>query len=395
MKPRVLIVEDNEIHLSSNERYLVQISAERKGHVGIEEFIIDKAKNQKEAIALLKKAIDSSLPYDLLLLDLGLPINEETSEAPPERGLEILEFVQTNGGARGVIVASVFRDYEYVIEAFRRGAVDFIAKPYERGTLQQQVLKYFEVEGVRLLEQRIRDLMPSAEKGLAHRLGACFSRFVQAVVSETEGLEEGFKERWGLDIQRDSEDSQVQHLLAVHDAVSNAKREWAETLSSLIGGEEALGVCVVEELLSEIQAEVQPCLALKRVKLMGTWNGTTSVRTFRDEVDDVKAVLKEIILGALSQLASYGESQKEIKISVSTNDGRAEVRFEDKLPPINDKAVNLISRGIIIPPGQGFGRDWGLSVAQHLALRGGGRIKVAASDEGNVITYSIPLADHA
>lgn len=396
MNPRILIVEDDEDQLDGNEKDILQISDVQRQYVGIESFVIHKAGTKEDALALLKKAVEDGLPYHLMLLDLSVPVSKKIVKESPERGLEVLAFACEMGAAKGIIVASVFSMYSYVVRAFQGGAVDFIAKPYDRGTLQTRVLKYFEKEGARFLEQRIKDLVPYAEKGLAHRLGACFSRFVQAVVNETEGMEEGFKDRWGLDVDRNSQDAQVQHLLAVYDAVGDAKREWTEVLSSLIGGDEAPRVCVAEELLSEIKADVQPCLALKRVELTGNWSGATPVRTFRDDVDDVKAVFKEIILGALSQLVSHDDSEeKTINVSVNTDSTHAEVRFKDNLPSVDEEAVSLINRGIIIPPGRCFGRVWGLSIAQHLALRGGGRIKVESSGAGNIITYSIPLADHA
>jgi CheY-like chemotaxis protein len=399
MEARVLVVEDDPDQLEGNAKDITLITEEERHHIGIESFVVDKAMNEEEAMALLKRAAQSLLPYDLVLLDLSLPLNKDMLKESPDRGLRILKFVAETGAAKGVIVASVFSMYDYVVKSFRGGAVDFIAKPYDRATLQTQVLKYFENEGARLLEQRIKDLIPFAEKGLAHRLGVCFSRFVQSVVNETEGLEEGFKERWGLDVDRDLQDSQVLHLTEMESAITSAKSEWQDIVSALIGGRETPDVGVLEEVLSQIEDTVRPCLALKQVKLNLNLNGRTLVRTFRDDldkVDDVRTVLKEIILGALSDLTNHDNSgKKTIEVSIKRNCDRVEILFEDNLRQIDKNTIDYVNKGIIVPPNNSFGRSWGLSVAQHLALRGGGRINVEYSEGRNVISYSVPLADHA
>jgi hypothetical protein len=164
--------------------------------------------------------------------------------------------------------------------------------------------------------------------------------------------------------------------------------------------EEILGEsATIIDTIREVEDTVRPCLALKQVRLNWTLSGNTPVRTFHDDseaIHDVKTVLKEIILGALSELTNHDNSRpKTIDISVAKNGDRAQICFEDNFSPISQQAIESINNGIIVAPGKDFGRPWGLSVAQHLALRGGGRIRVQSSEEHSVITYSVPLADHA
>jgi hypothetical protein len=57
--------------------------------------------------------------------------------------------------------------------------------------------------------------------------------------------------------------------------------------------------------------------------------------------------------------------------------------------------AQAINGGFAIGPNHGatrFGRAWGLSVVQHVALRGGGRLIVTPQQQGSQITYVIPLA---
>jgi len=396
MKLRVLVVEDDKKQSDGIEADLLQLKPEQRNHYGIEGFIIHKAMNEEGAMKLLQEALETSEPYDLILLDLHLPLNDSVVKESPEAGLRILKYAKETGSARGVIVESVFSMYDYVVKAFREGADDFLAKTFTTEVLQTQVLKYLEKKGQQLIKQRIQNLAPYAENDLAYKLGVCFSRFVQSVVTEIEGLEEGFKERWGLDMKRDSLDTQIRHVILLEEAVGSAKREWSDALSAINvdkSKEEGPVVCTVEEALNAVRDYVDPSLALKNVKLTGHWTGATAVRTFRE---DVKEVFREIILGALSELSDHDNSSRRINVAIDIRRGRAEVEFEDNLTPISRGAAKSINDGTTAPLEPQFERAWGLAVAQHIARRGGGRIEVQSTKEGNnLITYSIPLADHA
>jgi CheY-like chemotaxis protein len=401
---RVLVVEDVLVIQKGIKFTLEVLFLKYKGGYGVDSIEVEYARSKQGAAQLLNRATSEGRPFDILLLDLLIPEDEpEATEEEPiateAKGIEVLKIARDLKAVKETLIYSILEEYRTAVEAFSGGTIDFVPKSMVGEELLIQVLitgeRLLAKENARLLEQRLKDLVPYAETGLAHRLGVCFSRFVQSVVNESEGLEEGFKERWGLDMHRDSQDSQVRHLIEIQEAIQQAKRDWTDIVSSLIGGEETLGNCIIEDALNDIHNELMPSLALNHVELMGNWKGKTLVRTFRDEVDDAKAVLKEILLGALSEEIPTMTSGGTIDVKVITNDGHAEVEFKDSLARIDDRSACSINRGVIIPPGRAFGRAWGLSVAQHLALRGGGRLKVESNGSGNIITYSIPLADYA
>ncbi|MGZ8845797.1 MAG: hypothetical protein ACXW3C_04975, partial [Pyrinomonadaceae bacterium] len=60
-----------------------------------------------------------------------------------------------------------------------------------------------------------------------------------------------------------------------------------------------------------------------------------------------------------------------------------------------EKQVQAINSGQRIIPDANFGRAWGLSVAQHVAMRGGGELKLTSKRGKNIVTYYIPLAEYA
>jgi CheY-like chemotaxis protein len=412
MDLEVFAFEDEPEPLQGIKDALEYVSPKNQQHYGIRTINLKVASSKQEALALLRRAARLGKPPDVILLDLQIPM--ENGGVPKNNvGIELLKEARTLNAAKEVLVYSKLgEDYELAVDAFSRGAIDFIRK----GTVSEEELlvrvlaagaRLLARENAKLLDQRLKDLVPYAETGLAHRLGVCFSRFVQSVVNETEGLEEGLKERWGLDVERDAQDSQVRHLIEMKVSVQQAKKDWTDIVASLMGRHEMATDCVVEDALAEVQAELMPSLSLNRVELSFNRDAKTVVRTFRNGANDVKAVLKEILLGGLSepilphnQVTHVDEvaerrGVKPVDVTVTTKDGQADIQFKDSLNHIGEQAAGQINGGMIIPPGRTFGRAWGLSVAQHLAQRGGGRLRVHSNGSGNTITYSVPMADHA
>lgn len=80
-------------------------------------YLVTLAENGREALAFLK-----SQPFDHLVTDINMPEMD---------GLALLEAVQAMGLSVPVTVISAYSDMENVVRAFRLGASDFIAKPFQ------------------------------------------------------------------------------------------------------------------------------------------------------------------------------------------------------------------------------------------------------------------------
>lgn len=400
---KLLAIEDQKRNVDAiSEALEGPISRKDQRAYGVNEIKVTYARSKKDAIDLLTEAVKKGQPYDVVLLDIMIP--ETTPEGPKyanqENGIAVLTHLLELKTRCEVLVYSILKQYQVaIVKVFVGGSVDFIPKSVIGPELQARVLaagaRLLARENAQLLEKRLRDLVPYAETGIAHHLGVCFSRFVQTVVNESGGLEDGLRDRWGLDIKRDSQDAQVRHLIEIQAAARQAKKDWTDIVASLTDNHEAEAECVVEDALKEIKNELKPSLSLNRVEVNGNWNGTTIVRTFRNGADDVRTVFKEILLGGLSEPFAESPTERPVDVTVATTEGVAQVQFKDSLSRIDKQAASLINRGAIIPPGQSFGRVWGLSVAQQLAKRGGGKLNVHSDGDENIITYSIPLAENA
>jgi response regulator of citrate/malate metabolism len=398
-KPRVLIVEDNENQLHGIKNDLDEISVARRRELGIDYFISDLASTVDEAKRLFTQSDNS--PYDLLLLDLGIPRKKGEQERA-ENGQELLMTARKRGVAKEVIIISAWNEFDQVARTFRSGAIDFITKPYTTKVLQAQVTdcwkRLLDKESKRLLgEERISYLAPHAEKGLAHRFTACFSSLVQTVTQSAEDIERYIHERYGLDRRKDSQDFLFKCLEIQEESVSQAKREWVALQTFLLPQNESTREETLEILLMEIQHDLLPCLIVKNVALELFNEGTTKILSFGDAV---RAVLKEIIVGGVYTLPDYNENQNIVRVKIESVNGQAKVSFIDRLIPISTEEAKEINEGILshkLPlwfqrPHQRFERAWGLSVAQDIAMRGGGRLEIEPQGHGNVVIYYAPLA---
>src|SRR5262249_33669355 len=192
MKLRTLIVEDDKYQADAIS-YILQATDERQmkdaGIDGFEITVVNCAAGARKAI---DRAGRDATPYDLLLLDLGLPENSGEDEKP-EMGIELLKLAKHQDAARGIIVISAFTDLErYALI----GANDFIGKPYGKEELQARVLgvwqnvkeKYRHHMVTAILKESLRELAPYADNGIFYRLGSCFSRVTRSVRQETDEL---------------------------------------------------------------------------------------------------------------------------------------------------------------------------------------------------------------
>ncbi|MBI1937470.1 MAG: sigma-54-dependent Fis family transcriptional regulator [Ignavibacteriales bacterium] len=107
---KILIADDDET--------LCYLLKEELVHEG---YTVDIVYDGKDAIENIKKQ-----PYDIVLLDL---------EMREVHGEKVLDYVKENHSTIQVIVLTAKSDIRTAIECIRRGAYDFITKPYEFGQL--------------------------------------------------------------------------------------------------------------------------------------------------------------------------------------------------------------------------------------------------------------------
>src|SRR5678816_3092408 len=112
---RVLLVED-DVGLQKQMRWALSPHA------------VDVAGSRAEAIA----QINASKPYQVVILDLGLPPDENSAS----EGLKALDEILNLSPQTKVIVASGNVERANAVRAVAQGAFDFVAKPVDSDILK-------------------------------------------------------------------------------------------------------------------------------------------------------------------------------------------------------------------------------------------------------------------
>ena len=390
-----MIVENKEIQLQGLKADLETIEPDRREQFGIEDFDIDLARTVDDAERSLLRT--NGKPYDFMLLDLGIPLTkyEHPDSDNVENGQRLLVKARTTATVKEIVVVSAFPEFKYAARAFRNGAMDFVPKPFKTMELQTRVMECWK----RLLQKdsnyilgdrRIRDLVPYAEKGLAHRFNSCLADFERTVAHTSEDLEKEMRERFGLDRSRNADDFIFRRLNDQRVSIINLKKKWTALNASLKSETESDETAALELLLKEIHQALLPAFVVKNLTLDFIDEGATRILTFEN---DVQAVLKEILAGAATAVEDFDEEQHPIIVRVANVDEQVRVSFEDQLKPI--RALEHINEDAIVPPfRENFDRAWGLSVVQHIAKGSGGRIEIRPhpNGKGNVVNYFVSSA---
>jgi DNA-binding NtrC family response regulator len=122
MKKRILIVEDEE-----KLRRVVELQLMSSG------FDVDKAASAEDGLRVVDRA-------DLVLTDLKLPKMD---------GLEFLGMIRRQNSHVPVIMMTAFGSVETAVEAMKKGATDFLLKPFSLDHLMQVVAKALEMRALR------------------------------------------------------------------------------------------------------------------------------------------------------------------------------------------------------------------------------------------------------
>ena len=102
--PEILIVEDND-----ELRLIVREALENK-------YSVTEAESAEAAFPLIERS-----HFDLVITDLKLPGQD---------GISVLEAVKKNSPSCEVVVVTAYGSVERAVEAIKKGAADFITKPF-------------------------------------------------------------------------------------------------------------------------------------------------------------------------------------------------------------------------------------------------------------------------
>jgi putative nucleotidyltransferase with HDIG domain len=137
---RILVVDDQ-----ADVRRLVALVLLRKG------YFVAEAANGRSALQLLQQR-----SFDLVITDVQMPEVD---------GLALLEQCVALYPQIDVIVLTAYGTIQNAVDAMKRGAVDYITKPFEIGDLEQEMDAWFERRRARIEARKKSPIEPLVELG--------------------------------------------------------------------------------------------------------------------------------------------------------------------------------------------------------------------------------------
>lgn len=139
----ILVVDDDEVLASTLAKLLRMHYA-----------IVHMALSGTEAVAVLEREAN----IRLVLTDLVMPVTD---------GLDVLEYARQHHPEVSIILMTGFGTIETAVEAIKRGAEDYLTKPFDTGTVLKKVSRLMELyelkERVALLESRLHQESPFSQ----------------------------------------------------------------------------------------------------------------------------------------------------------------------------------------------------------------------------------------
>lgn len=149
-----LLIVDDETKL----RHILRIKLESRG------FSVDEAENGKQALELLEEGI-----YDLVISDIKMPVMD---------GFELLEAIKNMDYPCPVIFITAFASIDSAVDSLKKGAIDYISKPFDDSDLFPKIEKALGVSKIMSENKQLKDeLEGSEEDGMI-----CVSKSMQQVM---------------------------------------------------------------------------------------------------------------------------------------------------------------------------------------------------------------------
>ncbi|WP_352432332.1 response regulator [Pyrinomonas sp.] len=129
-KARILVIDDKEQMCAVLKKFLVG-----------EGYAVETAQSAEQALQIMARA-----PFDLVLSDVRMP---------GMNGQELLDHLRERGDGVAVILMTAFASIEAAVEALKRGAADYISKPFSMDDVLFKIKRALEERDLR---RRVADL---------------------------------------------------------------------------------------------------------------------------------------------------------------------------------------------------------------------------------------------
>lgn len=364
---RVLVVDDEPGMRTGVERSLRDYSIHVPQNNGEVRFAVDQAASAEEAL----EKIQADPPH-ILLLDQKLP---------GISGLELLERLGEKQGGMLTVMITAYASLETAVSATKRGAYDFLAKPFTPSELKGTVRKATEY----LVLQRQARQLAMEKRQLRFQFISVLAHELKAPLAAIEGY-------LGILLDRSAGEDPVVYDHMIHRSLLRAEgmRKLIMDLLDLTRIESGqkkreLGTVDLREVAQAAIDTVAPSAQERKITVALHAEGSTCTVADRGEM--------EIILNNLiSNAVKYNRDEGRVDVTVACGEKGTTIAvrdtgigmtpeesarlFNDFVRIKNDKTRNILGSGL------------GLSIVKKLAMLYNGEVRVA-SEPGVGSTFTV------
>lgn len=378
--PRLLCVEDVPDQVQHLVRRFTKPRPNEVEMYGLEGFAVDTALTAAEARARLAEATHSMRPYDVVLLDLGLP-REAGDTFDPLVGLELLDALKKEFafGAGAVVVHSSYQQVQYFVQLLRAGAADFVSKLDDLGTVFAAVVgtyrKSIEKDKNRWNERRRLD----AERWLlAQASFFTIDRMARETTAAVARIQARIR---GMPVAATAGcDTEISTLLAGLDAgLEDITLALARARLMPGGSNNRVEALAMSDAAVQAVSSLREDFYLRRVVTRLDVVDQANLRTF---APDLQLLLTECLLAAL-ETANPGQV---VAIQLTSHPG-PRVAVSD-VSPLSEGDARRIDREEAIWPHHG--RIWRLAFIRQLARSLGGDMQLQSTTTGCRLEIQLP-----
>jgi signal transduction histidine kinase len=363
-KPKILIIDDEEVVLDSCTAVLDGADCQ-----------VATANNGAEGLKRLE-----ALQPDLIFLDLKMP---------GLSGLEVLEQIRAKHALMVVIVITGYATVSSAVEAMKRGAFDFLPKPFTPEELR--LIAKRGLEHSRLVQQTValrrekemlrENFAAIVSHELKSPLGALQQNLYGLVAELEDKLSEEQQQRFTrLQTRLDDLLKLIHSWLRVFTVDINKLKETFKPVS-------------VAEIVAKAVESIQPQATRKAIEI------APAVADGLPPINGDEGSLTEVVTNLLGNAVKYSFPNHKIRV-------RAEARDAEVLVSVTDTGVGIakedlprlfqdFARGQAQPEGVS-GCGMGLAISRRIAEVHGGTITVASEPgKGSIFTIHLPLGQGA
>jgi signal transduction histidine kinase len=360
-KHKILVIDDEEVVLDSCTQVLDG-----------DDCRVTTASNGAEGLKRLDEA-----PPDLVFLDLKMP---------GLSGLEVLERIRAKHPMMVVIVITGYATVSSAVEAMKKGAFDFLPKPFAPEELRLIARRGLDhshlVQQTVALRQEKEMLRENFAAIVSHELKSPLGALQQNLYALAGELEDQLSEE---------QKQRFARLQARLDDLLNLIHSWLRVFSVDINRlKDTFKPIGVGGIIAQAVESVQPHATRKALEI------ETTVAAGLPRINGDQGSLTEVVTNLLSNAVKYSFPNTKIRV-------RAEAQNSDVLVSVADSGVGIaqedlphlfqdFSRGQAQPEGVS-GCGLGLAISRRIVEVHGGSIGVESQPgKGSTFTIRLPAA---